>query len=530
VSPSVRSLGSGSGRRLGAGLVVVLAVAAVVVIVLSAGSTTPGSAAGRSANGSGSGSAVIERQNLTETDTESGTLSYNDPHTVYNALGGTVTWLPAVGQVIKPGQALYRVNNEPVILMNGSLPAYRDLDSSDSAGPDITELNRNLVALGFNADGITVDDTWQSGTTLGIDQFQESLGEKETGKLPYGQVVFLPGNQLIGTVDGTVGSIGAGTGSPAEPASLVGVESHSEFVDLETTTTAYTGIGTGTTTTPTTSTTSTTPTTTTSTTGTTTTPATSGTGKGTTEISEQTLAALIALLKAETAALKHEGGSSPSSGSQSPSTGGANEPSSSKSPSSAKSPSDAGSAGAGSTGAGHSATAILETTSTQLVVTVDLDATLQNEATVGEPVTVEMPAGNRVNGRITAVSPVAQSSDSGDGSGAGGSGGGSGGGGSGNGSGSTATIPVTIVLSGHIHGAGLDQAAVSVNFAKEEAKNVLSVPVTALVAVAGGTYDVQEAAAPHKLIPVTTGVFAAGDVQISGPGIHPGLQVTDSQG
>ena len=59
---------------------------------------------------------------------------------------------------------------------------------------------------------------------------------------------------------------------------------------------------------------------------------------------------------------------------------------------------------------------------------------------------------------------------------------------------------------------------------------MLSVPVTALLATGGGTYAVQEAVAPHKLIPVTTGLFAAGYVQISGPGIYPGLQVTDSQG
>ena len=59
---------------------------------------------------------------------------------------------------------------------------------------------------------------------------------------------------------------------------------------------------------------------------------------------------------------------------------------------------------------------------------------------------------------------------------------------------------------------------------------MLSVPVTALLATSGTSYAVQEAAAPHKLIPVTTGLFAAGYVQISGSGIQPGLQVTDSQG
>ena len=91
-------------------------------------------------------------------------------------------------------------------------------------------------------------------------------------------------------------------------------------------------------------------------------------------------------------------------------------------------------------------------------------------------------------------------------------------------------IPVTITLSGHSHVRGLDQAAVSVNFAQQKANNVLSVPVTALIATQGGGYAVQEAAAPHTLIPVTPGLFAAGYVQISGSGIYPGLQVTDSQG
>jgi hypothetical protein len=159
------------------------------------------------------------------------------------------------------------------------------------------------------------------------------------------------------------------------------------------------------------------------------------------------------------------------------------------------------------------------------VVTVDLDASKQSEAVVGAPVMVEMPNGSTVDGKITQVSSVAQSNSNNNGSGGGG-----GGGGNGSGSGSSATIPVTITLIGHHSGAGLDQAAVSVNFEQQVAKNVLSVPVTALLATQGGGYEVQEAAPPHSLIPVTTGLFAAGYVQISGPGIYAGLEVTDSQG
>jgi hypothetical protein len=170
------------------------------------------------------------------------------------------------------------------------------------------------------------------------------------------------------------------------------------------------------------------------------------------------------------------------------------------------------------------------------VATVDLSASSQSEAVVGSHVTVEMPNGSVVAGTITSVSPVATSSGA-DGSSTrgspsnGGAGGGAGGGSSENtGSGSSATVPVTITLDRHVSGAGLDQASVSVNFAQAKAKNVLSVPVTALVATSGDIYAVQEAAAPHKLLPVSTGLFAAGYVQISGPGIDQGLQVTDSQG
>jgi hypothetical protein len=156
-------------------------------------------------------------------------------------------------------------------------------------------------------------------------------------------------------------------------------------------------------------------------------------------------------------------------------------------------------------------------------VTVDLSASSQSEATIGEKVSVEMPNGGSVGGRIRAVSPVAQSSSTGDS----GSGGDSGAGGSGTG---TSTVPVTIVLDKRARGGGLDQASVSVNFVQSKARHVLSVPVTALLATSGSSFAVQQASRPHKLIPVQTGLFAAGYVEISGSGIYPGLQVTDSQG
>jgi hypothetical protein len=160
----------------------------------------------------------------------------------------------------------------------------------------------------------------------------------------------------------------------------------------------------------------------------------------------------------------------------------------------------------------------MDTTSTQLVVTVDLSPSSQSEAVIGGHVTVEMPDGSTVPGTISAVSSVAQSSSSGGATGNTGSGGGS------------SSVPVTVTLDKHVSSKGLDQAAVSVNFVQARANHVLSVPVTALLATSGSTYAVQEASPQHTLIPVRTGMFAAGYVEISGSRIHPGLRVTDSQG
>jgi hypothetical protein len=504
--------------RVAVGLALLIAIGVVAAAIVIAGNAS--SSPAKDAPGKVTGATSVERRNLVQTDTQSGTLSYANPQTVYNRLTGTVTWLPAVGQLIRPGQALYRVDGQPVVLLNGTTPAYRALKSSDSAGPDILELNNALLALGYTGYGIVADDLWQAATTSAVEAFQQSQGESPTGKLGLGQVVFLPGAQLVSTLDGTLGQTGSGGGTPpTSNASTAVAPPAPEFVSLthpvDAPTTGPTG-STGTT----------------GTTGTAVTPSHNGghhrKKKGAT--GAQTLQALEALLRAQLAALHAAAHNGSPSGSKSPS--GSNSPSSS--------PPATGSTGNHSPSTGNhspsgggvsSGTAILQTSSTKLVVTVDLAASSQSEAVVGEHVTVQMPNGGTVAGKITAVSPVAQAASSNSGNGNGnGNGNGGGGNGNGNGNGASSTIPVTVTLKGRHRGAGLDQATVSVNFAQARARNVLSVPVTALLATGGGNYAVQAAARPHRLIPATVGLFAAGFVQISGPGIYPGLSVTDSQG
>jgi hypothetical protein len=435
---------------LALGALVAVVVAIVVVIESTSGS---GPASGSPGTAVSAGAATVRRRNLVATDTESGTLGYAAAQTVYDRFSGTITWLPAVGRVIRPGQALYEVDDRPVVLFNGSTPAFRDLGPSVSPGPDVLELNRDLRRLAFDPEHlITLDDIWQAATTDAVDLWQESLGATVTGTIALGQVAFLPGAQRITAVDTVLGSTGqsaggaSGSGSGAAGASTAAIP-RPEFVAAKVRSSNAAGSG----------------------------------------DSAAILSALRALLKAEAAQLKRERASSSSKASK------------------------------GSSG-NAPAQAILQTASTRLVVSVPLDASKKSEAIVGERVTVELPDGGTSKGRVTQVSPAAESSSSASNSGPGASG-------------SSATIPVTVALTGHHSSlAGLDQATVSVNFVQQRARHVLSVPVTALLATAGGGYTVQEAEAPHRLLPVTPGLFAAGYVQISGAGVHPGLRVTDSQG
>ena len=72
-------------------LLLLVLVIVVVIVASDGGASSPGAAAGTTATGA----ATVQRRNLVATDTESGTLSYADPQTVYNRLSGTITWVPA---------------------------------------------------------------------------------------------------------------------------------------------------------------------------------------------------------------------------------------------------------------------------------------------------------------------------------------------------------------------------------------------------------------------------------------------------
>jgi hypothetical protein len=153
----------------------------------------------------------------------------------------------------------------------------------------------------------------------------------------------------------------------------------------------------------------------------------------------------------------------------------------------------------------------MSTASTAQVVTVDLEASRQELARKGDAVTVELPDGRRVEGEIASVGAVAEApADQGDELG---------------GAGAEPTIEVTITLAGRT-AVDLDQAPVTVELTRNLERDVLAVPVTALLALSGGGYGVELSVADgSRLVGVETGVYADGYVQVSGGGIREGARV-----
>ena len=121
--------------------------------------------------------ATVTTRTLSETTPVSGKLGYAGGYTVLGGLSGSITALPAVGQVIRNGQTLYRVDDAPVVLLYGSTPAYRAL-AEGATGTDVAQLNHDLVALGY-ASRADLDPAWDEfnwATRVGVEQLQDHLG------------------------------------------------------------------------------------------------------------------------------------------------------------------------------------------------------------------------------------------------------------------------------------------------------------------------------------------------------------------
>jgi hypothetical protein len=203
------------GRRRWAVAGLVVAVSAGAVSAWRAGAFSPAASSG--AGGQGAPALAMQpvaREDIEATTPLTATLGYAGSYPVTGRGGGTLTWLPSAGQVIRQGQALYRTGNgSPVVLLYGSVPDWRAMDEGIT-GQDVTQLNNDLVDLGYASRADIAAAGWDYyswETAYGVEQLEEHLGVSfPPGSLSLGQVVFEPEALRVSQVTGSLGDPASG--------------------------------------------------------------------------------------------------------------------------------------------------------------------------------------------------------------------------------------------------------------------------------------------------------------------------------
>ncbi len=454
----------GARRRALGSLALLAIVGGGAVLALSGSSGGEGATADAWA---ATGSGEVERRTLAEQLTVGGTIGYAGESTALARLSGTVTSLPKVGDTVKRGERLYALGSEPVLLMYGDIPAYRLLAEGIDDGVDVLQLERNLTALGYEPS--TVDEEFSSSTATAVSAWQEDLGLEATGEIELGRVAFLPGPRRVTAVEATLGeAIGSSGGGGVTSAA----------VDSSTTTL----------------------------------------------VAYEPPAANDAVGEAEEAPSEE----SPGKGPESPTKPGSEEDKGEVEKGSPEreaparedgddAPSDtdpeaASSADGGGGGndevADPASVPILKTSSTRRIVSVELDPDQQSVAERGQRVEVLLPGGEEAHGKVTRIAATEGTSEEAPGAEA------------------EPGVEVTVSIVGKTKAPALDGATVSVLFTQSVRRDVLSVPLTALLAVGNDRFAVVAIDnAGRRRIVVTPGLAADGYVEVEGKGLREGMRV-----
>jgi hypothetical protein len=187
--------------------------AAVAVVAAGAGAVAAlsGDERAAAAPATPANTATVQQGRLTATVSQDGTLTYRarpdgSPFSAINQAQGVYTRLPEAGDEIGCTRVLYRVDDRPVLLLCGAIPAYRALHVGD-AGADVRQLNRNLHVRGAGA-------AFTARTRSALRALQRRRGTSATGALALGDAVFLPEAVRIAKVAGQLG----GPARPGAPA------------------------------------------------------------------------------------------------------------------------------------------------------------------------------------------------------------------------------------------------------------------------------------------------------------------------
>jgi peptidoglycan hydrolase-like protein with peptidoglycan-binding domain len=198
------------------------AVTITGVFVAAGALVAAGIVAGRDGGGGDGGApaarvttAAVVRTDLTSTTQVTGTLGFAGSVTVYgNTSGAQFTWVPLPGQVIRRGQRLYEVDGRAIPLLFGRRPEWRTLSVGVLPGPDVAQLEANLVRLGYaDRSVLTIDQHYTWHTAAALRRWQTALGVTVTGALAPGDVAYAPGPLRVTQVAAKLG----GAPQPGQP-------------------------------------------------------------------------------------------------------------------------------------------------------------------------------------------------------------------------------------------------------------------------------------------------------------------------
>jgi peptidoglycan hydrolase-like protein with peptidoglycan-binding domain len=192
------------GARRTAGVVAGVLTVGAVTAAIAAFNLPKAQSSPNSAGNPPVSTAEITKQTLIDRENHDGTLAHGDTTTISSRGNGTVTGLPAEGATVTRGKALFHLDNTPVTLLYGSLPAYRPL-TTGVKGADVKQFKDNLWTLGYR--GFTLDETYNSSTASAVKHWQKDLGLTQTGSVDPSQIVYAAGEVRVDSLSTQVGTV-----------------------------------------------------------------------------------------------------------------------------------------------------------------------------------------------------------------------------------------------------------------------------------------------------------------------------------
>jgi hypothetical protein len=188
-------------------------IGAAAALALVAGGATlvvlrPRSAPAAAPTGPSLTTTTVRKMDLSDTRTVAGTLGFGSPHVVKGTGSGVITKLPSVGTEVSRGKVLYRVNDQPVVVLYGDTPLFRPIDKPGLTGRDVLELRHNLTALGYHSSAVE-GDVSNASLLDALKRWQKDLKVATPGVLQPAQAVVVRGS-------GRVSAVAAQPGDPAD--------------------------------------------------------------------------------------------------------------------------------------------------------------------------------------------------------------------------------------------------------------------------------------------------------------------------